>query len=139
MMGETNGGMHMQNPDHSRMRPHPESRFSGVAHLVDLSEVAHRLRGESNTGERGHRQETCFKQGNLTVALFVFERFTQLPEHAVKGVVALHLLKGFVIVTVEGARHELKPGQILSMASGARHMVKAEEESDVLVTVSPES
>lgn len=125
----------MTTPDNQRARPHPETRFSNPSTLVDLNAVATALRCEPNTGQRGHRQETVFKHGNVTVALFVFDRFSHLPEHVAKGIVAMHVLKGWVKISAGDAEHELKAGQMLVVNSGVRHSLKAEEESEVLVTV----
>ena len=75
----------MSTTDNQRLRPHPDDRFSQPFRCVDIQTVATTLRSESNAGERGHRQETVFKQGHLTVALFVFDRFSHLPEHVAEG------------------------------------------------------
>ncbi len=119
----------------SRLRPHPDDRFRGNAMLVNLPDVAVVLRGERNAGERGHRQETVFKQGNVTVALFVFDRFSHLAEHVAQGIVTMHVLKGWVKITAGDAEHELKAGHMLILNAGIRHGLKAEEESEVLVSV----
>ncbi len=123
----------MANED--RLRPHPEVRFATRQLAIDLNAVAARLRGEVQTGEGGHRQETIYKDGSLTMALFVFERFTGLAEHRADGTVAMQVLKGRVKVTAEEQVHELSAGQMLVIAPGLRHALAAEEESEMLVTV----
>jgi quercetin dioxygenase-like cupin family protein len=125
----------MSTTDNQRLRPHPDDRFSQPFRCVDIQTVATTLRSESNAGERGHRQETVFKQGHLTVALFVFDRFSHLPEHVAEGIVTMHVLKGWMKISVGDVEHTLKAGQILIVNSGIRHALKAEEESEVLVGV----
>lgn len=125
----------MQTSESQRQRPHPDSRFAAPATMVDLTQLAARLRAETNAGERGHRQETCFKHGHVTVALFTFDRFTHLPEHVTRGVVSMQVLKGRVKITANDTEYELKAGQLLALAGGVRHAVKAEEESEMLVSV----
>ncbi|MDA8377570.1 MAG: cupin domain-containing protein [Planctomycetia bacterium] len=125
----------MSTTDNQRLRPHPDDRFGNSATLVNLRAVAAALRSERNTGEGGHRQETVFKQGHLTVALFVFDRFSHLPEHVAEGIVTMHVLKGWMKISVGDVEHTLKAGQILIVNSGIRHALKAEEESEVLVGV----
>ncbi len=125
----------MTTADNQRLRLHPDNRFSNPPAIVDLHGAAAALRAEPNAGERGHRQETLFKHGNLTVALFVFDRFSHLPEHVAQGVVIMHVLKGWMKISAGDVEHELKAGQLLVVQAGVRHGLKAEEESEVLVSV----
>ena len=125
----------MTNPENQRLRPHPDDRFSQPSTCLDLNAIAAVLRSEPNAGQRGHRQETVFKHGNVTVALFVFDRFSRLPEHVAQGTVTIHVLKGWMKISAGDVQRELKAGQMLVVNSGVRHGLKAEEESEVLVTV----
>lgn len=121
--------------ENQRLRPHPEVRFAEPPTPIDLHTLAKSLRAEPNSGERGHRQETIFKHGNVTVALFVFDQFSHLPEHAAQGIVTMQVLKGRMKISAGIVEHELKAGQMLVLDSGVRHALKAEEESEVLVSV----
>ncbi len=125
----------MKDAENQRLRPHPAVRFAEPPAPVDLHALATALRSEPNTGERGHRQETVFKHGNVTVALFVFDRFSHLAEHAAQGIVTMHVLKGRMKISAGAVEHELKAGQILVLDAGVRHALKAEEESEILVSV----
>jgi quercetin dioxygenase-like cupin family protein len=122
-------------PNDARLRPHPEKRFEPKQIEIDLGAVAARLRAEPQTGERGHRQQTLYREVGLTIALFAFERFTNLPPHRAAGVVNIHVLRGRLKITAEGQVHELRSGQMLVLAAGIEHAVAAEEESDMLLTV----
>lgn len=99
--------------DARRLRPHPEDRFAPGQHQIDLNAVAARLRNEPHAGERGHRQETLYRQGGVTIALFILERFTQLPPHRASGVVNMHVLRGRLKITADEQAHELSAGQML--------------------------
>ncbi len=121
--------------ENARLRNPPEERFAPPSLFVNLDTLATVLRREHNAGERGHRQQTVFKHGNVTVALFAFDRFSHLPEHVAQGIVTMHVLKGWMKITAGDTEHELKAGQILVLAAGVRHALKAEEESEVLVSV----
>jgi quercetin dioxygenase-like cupin family protein len=127
----------MSDPTNSdeRLRPHPEARFAPEQIEIDLNAIAARLRGESHTGERGHRQETLFHHDGLTIALFLFERFTHLAAHRARGVVNIHVLRGRLKITLDKQVHELVGGQMLLLAAGVEHAVAAEEESEMLLTV----
>ena len=122
-------------PGHDRLRQHPEARFAPPRVQIDLNAAVARLRSEPRAGEGGHRQETLYNAGGLTIALFVFQRFTGLPEHRAAGTVNMHVLRGRVKITAEGEVHELGSGQMLIVAPGLKHSVAAQEESEMLVTV----
>src|ERR1035437_9210162 len=108
-----NRPMEMDTPNDARLRPHPETRFAPPQIAVDLNAIVARLRSEPQTGEGGHRQETLYKDGGLTIALFLFERFTGLTEHSVAGTVNMHVLRGQLKITVEDQVHELGAGRML--------------------------
>ncbi len=118
-----------------RLRQHPETRFASPQMAVDFSQVAARLRSEPGAGEGGHRQEVLYRHGPVTIALFAFDRFTSMPEHAVTGVVSMQVLRGLLKITAEEQVHEMGPGQMLVLAPGLKHAVAALDESEMLVTV----
>jgi quercetin dioxygenase-like cupin family protein len=122
-------------PNDARLRPHPEARFAPEQIEIDLNATAARLRAEPKTGERGHRQQTVYHQPGITIALFLFDRFTHLASHRAKGMVNIHVLRGRLKITAEGQVHELAGGQMLVLAPGIEHAVAAEEESEMLLTI----
>jgi quercetin dioxygenase-like cupin family protein len=117
------------------LRQHPTPRFAAQQHQYDLNEVAAKLRQEFEAGEAGHRQETLYKHGPTTVALFLFGHLTRLPPHRAKGVVTIYVPEGHLQVTAEGQVHDLHAGHLLVLASGVEHNVVAREESRMLLTV----
>lgn len=122
-------------PDSERLRQHPSERFAASQHQYDLHEVATRLGGEFEAGQAGHRQETLYKHGATTVALFLFGHLTRLPPHRTKGVVVIQVLEGHIQVTAEGQVHDLHAGHLLVLAPGVEHDVLARVESRMLLTV----
>ncbi len=125
----------MENQKSDRLREHPESRFAAPQHGFNLDEVAEKLRQELRAGESGHRQETLYKRGPLSVSLFLFGRLTRLAQHCAKGVVTIQVLKGHLQVTAEGQTHDIPGGHLLVLAPGVEHDVVALEESQMLLTV----
>ena len=118
-----------------RLRQHPESRFAAMQHSFNLDEVAARLKQELEAGEAGHRQETLYKRGPMSVSLFLFGHLTRLAPHRAKGVVTIQVLKGHLQVKAEGQVHDLPAGHLLLLASGVEHDVAAQLESQMLLTV----
>jgi quercetin dioxygenase-like cupin family protein len=129
--------MEETNPD--RLRQHPTARFDAPQHQFDLDAVAARLKQEPRAGEGGRRQETLYKRGPISVALFVFERLTRLPPHRAQGVVTIHVLHGHLQITADGQTHDLRPGGLLVLAPGVVHDVNALDESHMLLTVNLEA
>ena len=125
----------MDHEEPQRMRQHPTERFAEPVHEYDLHSVATHLRQEVPSGTTGHRQESLYKHGSTSVALFTFDANKGLPPHRTKGTVTIHVLKGRLSVTAGGQLHNLGPGGLLVMAAGVEHDVAAMEESEMLLTV----
>lgn len=125
-------------PQEGRLRQHPRERFAAPQLQVDLETVIAKLRSEPHAGEHGHRQETLYRRGGYTIALFAFGRLTGLSEHKANGIVNMHVLRGRMKITAAGQVHELRAGQMLILAPGVAHAVAAEEEGEMLVTVAQE-
>ncbi len=125
----------MNDPEPKRLREPPASRFEAIQHVFDLQAVAAILAKEPNAGEAGRRQETLYKRGTTTIALFRFGHLTRLAPHRTKGIVAIHVLSGRLRITTEAQEHDLGAGHLLVLASGVEHGVVAYEESVMLLTV----
>ncbi len=118
-----------------RLRPHPEERFAEPVQLLDLQAAAARLRAEPHDAIRGHRQIALFRSGPVTLVLFTLEAGGHLTEHRADGVVTIHLLGGKIDVGFEGGLHQLSPGQVVALAPGVLHEVRAHAPSEMLLSV----
>ena len=134
-MAEQNSEPLREIPESERLRQHPTHRFAAPQHQYDLNSVTAKLRQELDAGQAGHCQETLYKHGPTTVALFLFGHLTRLPPHRTKGVVTIYLLEGHLEVKAEGEVHDLYAGHLLALAPGVEHDVVAREESRMLLTV----
>src|SRR6185437_8183083 len=92
-----------------RLRVHPEQRFDHPELQFDLNDVAAKLQAEP-LGNRRHRQETIYRHGPLTVALFLFEAGASLTEHEAKGTITVQVLKGRLKMSADGQVHDLPAG-----------------------------
>jgi quercetin dioxygenase-like cupin family protein len=119
----------------TRLNQRPEDRFAAPVHHVDLEESAGRISAIHASSSAGHKHETLYKHGPVTVALFVFESGAGLLEHTAGGVVTVQVLQGRLKMTAEGKAHELSGGQMLVIAPGVRHDVYAQEPTRMLLTV----
>jgi len=119
----------------NRLRPHPHERLSSPAQQVDLAEAANLLRSEQHAAVSGHRQVTVLRDGPVTVVLFVFEAGGTVRQHQAPGVVTIHVLAGRLDVALPDATHGVMGGQILSLAPGVPHSIRAIDASEMLLTV----
>ncbi len=128
------------NNDSERMREHPENRFDAMQHRYDLDEVTRALRAEPLPASRNHRQKTLYKgsdtaNGPVTIALFVFDKGASMPQHVAQGVVMIHVIDGRISISAEGQQHDLQTHQMLVLAPGVTHDVRAETDARMLLTV----
>lgn len=119
-----------------RLRPPPAERFAGSEHLIDLVSEVRSLRNEPHDGKNSHSQITLFHSGSLRIVLFAFEAGGGLPAHHAPGFVVIHTIRGAVSVKTPTETHKLTASQILTLAPEIVHDVRADEEADILVTVS---
>lgn len=124
-----------QDGGEERLRPPPAERFKGPSHVFDLDEVAKRLRSEDHPSRHGHRQMTLFQRDHITHVAFAFEQDGHLPEHSAPGLVTIHVHSGRLKVAENGREHDLVSGQVLVLAPGVAHDVRASEESIMMLTV----
>jgi quercetin dioxygenase-like cupin family protein len=122
-------------PSSERLRQHPQDRLAAPAQLVDLAAAAIQLEAEPHDAIAGHRQIAVFRHGPVTALLFVFQPEGLLKEHQAPGVVTVHCLAGRLVVTADDSDVELAAGQLLALAPGLKHSVRARVASRMLVTV----
>jgi quercetin dioxygenase-like cupin family protein len=118
-----------------RPRTHPKERLASPVQQFHLAEAAARLRTESHAGIAGHRQLTLVRRGPVAVILFVFQSGASLKPHQVDGEVIIHVLNGRLIVDVAGEEIQLGARELVSLASGHTHAVRALEETEMLLTI----
>lgn len=118
-----------------RLREHPEQRFHLPQIAIDLEESVGKLQREAVSENRNHRQETLYRRGPLTVALFLFAAGASLPQHVAEGVVTVQVLRGRLKISAEGQVHDMPAGALLILSPGVRHGVEALEASRMLLTV----
>lgn len=125
----------MEINDSHRLRQRPDERFAGPQHRFDLDAVAAHLHQEAGAGAAGHRQESLYKQGPTSIALFLFKAGSRLAPHRTNGTVLIHVVKGRLVVNAEGQVNDLGAGNILVLRANVQHEVQAPLESEMLLTV----
>ena len=118
------------------LRERAQERLDGSAIHLDLDAEFEKLATENDKTVAGHRQITLFKGYKSTVAVFAFESGGGMREHSAPGVVTVQVLRGLIEINVAGETHQLRSNNVLVIPPGARHDVKALEQSQMLLTVS---
>jgi quercetin dioxygenase-like cupin family protein len=118
-----------------RLRPHPEDRLAAPVQVVDLAAVAAGLRAERHASVAGHRQIAVMRHGPVTIILLVFDEGGLLKEHRAEGVVTIHVLSGRLQVVVDEEVREMASGELMALAPGLAHSVRALAPSELLLTV----
>lgn len=95
--------------------------------VIDLRPLGSGLRRASTTA--------LYKSDHLEVIRMVLPADKAVPEHSVAGEISIQCLEGRVELTVAGARQLLSAGELLCLAGGVAHALKAVEDSAVLVTI----
>ena len=118
-----------------RLRQHPEDRLAAPVSVLDLAERSAQLKAEPHASVSGHRQIALFRNGPVTLVLFVFDEGGLMKEHHAEGPVTIHVLRGQIDVTVADQTHSLTAGQLVGLAAGIPHTVHAPVASEMLLSV----
>ena len=78
---------------------------------------------------------TLVKTANLEVIRLVLPADKEIPLHKAPGEITVQCLEGRVAFTTHGKNQELDAQQLVYLAAGEPHAVKAIEDSSLLVTI----
>ena len=81
------------------------------------------------------KTHALFKSVDLEVIRLVLRAGKSLPSHKVPGELTIQCLEGALDVAVEGRSEVLRAGQLLYLAGGVPHAVRALEDASALVTI----
>ena len=76
-----------------------------------------------------------FKTDAIEVIRLVLAAGKSLPPHTVVGDITIQCLQGKIDISFDGTRQVLSEGQLLYLAGGVEHAVRAHEDSLALVTI----
>jgi quercetin dioxygenase-like cupin family protein len=94
---------------------------------VDVTPLGPRLSNE--------KTRALFKSVDLEVIRLVLRAGKSLPSHKVPGELTIQCIEGALDVAVEGRSQVLRAGQLLYLAGGVSHAVRALEDASALVTI----
>jgi len=95
--------------------------------LIDIRPLASKLKNA--------RTATLYKSVCLEVFRMVLLAGKGMPAHQVTGEVSIQCLEGIIEVMAEGTSQRMRQGDLICMAGGQSHALKAVEDSSILVTI----
>jgi quercetin dioxygenase-like cupin family protein len=84
----------------------------------------------------GLYSKTLVKKDDLRVVLFVMESGAMLKEHHADGSITVHVLQGEIRFRTPEENHELRTGQLLTLARSIKHSVESMQNAAFLLTIS---
>lgn len=102
--------------------PHAET-----GQLIDVRPLGARL--------SEHVTTTLIKTDALEVLRLVIPAGTEIARHQVPGEITVQCLEGQVVFDAGGTDRELAAGDLLFLAGGTPHALRAVQDSSVLVTI----
>lgn len=75
------------------------------------------------------------KTAQLELIRLVLPKGKAMPEHKVAGEITLLCLEGELLLEAEGAARTLRAGEVLYLAGGVPHAVRAQQDSLALLTI----
>ena len=79
--------------------------------------------------------KTLFKSNRLEVFRMILLTGKAMPEHQVTGEITIQCIEGSIEFTAVGTNHLMHAGDLICLAGGTVHALKAVEDSSVLVTI----
>jgi quercetin dioxygenase-like cupin family protein len=83
------------------------------------------LIAEAPIPARGILSQTLSDEDGVELVLFAFATGERLSEHTSARPAIIHILAGEAELSVDGERHDGRPGTWLRMAAGTRHAIVA--------------
>ena len=95
--------------------------------LIDIRPLNDRLKTTATTA--------LFKSTHLEVSRTVLRAGKEVPPHAVVGEMTVQCLEGRVELVAAGTTQSMRAGDLICLAGGETHSLKAIEDSSVLITM----
>ena len=102
---------------------------------VSLDEEIARLRSGKQWASNRRAAITLMKTPDFRIVLIALGLGKIMHEHRAEGPITLLVQQGAIRLTVTGAEHVLKRGQLLTLDRVIAHEVEALEESTLLLTI----
>jgi quercetin dioxygenase-like cupin family protein len=100
---------------------------ASAGELIDVRPLENNLKNETT--------KTLYKSNHLQVFRMVLLAGKIMPEHQVKGEITAQCIEGSIEFTAAGSSQLMRAGDLVCLAGGMLHALKAVEDSSVIVTI----
>jgi len=95
--------------------------------LINIRPLENNLKNATTT--------TLYKSNHLEVFRMILLAGKVMPEHQVKGEITVQCIEGRIEFTAAGTSQKMCAGDLICLAGGVVHALKAVEDSSVIVTI----
>jgi quercetin dioxygenase-like cupin family protein len=95
--------------------------------LIDVRPLQDKLKSTAT--------KALFKSNHLEVSRTILLAGNDVPPHQVAGEMTIQCIEGQLELAAAGTTQALRPGDLICLAGGEQHALKAIEDSSVLITM----
>jgi quercetin dioxygenase-like cupin family protein len=106
---------------------------------LDLPAILGNMKHEATWQTAKRNAMTIVKQPILRVVLVALQDGVEIGAHETEGPITVHALEGRLHVQVGGEAVLLSAGQLLVLAPGLRHSLRAQDDAAFLLTMTAET
>lgn len=108
---------------------------TGLLTTYDVVASLGQIKCEPAWLEGKDRTMVLTKSDKMRIVLRALHAGSELPTHKADGQISLQVLEGQIEFAADGRTVTMKRGQLLVLAGGAPHSLRAVEESAILITL----
>lgn len=102
-------------------------RHASSGELIDIRQYKSNLRNAIT--------KTLYKSDRMEVFRMVLLAGKQMPTHQVKGEITVQCIEGCIEFSTAETSRLMREGDLICLAGGAAHALKAVQDSSILVTI----
>lgn len=105
---------------------------------LDLPAILGNMKNEATWRTAKRNAMTLVKQPILRVVLVALQAGAEIGAHQTEGPITVQAMEGRLAIHVDAEQFVLSAGQLLVLAPGLRHTMRAQEDSAFLLTLTAE-
>jgi quercetin dioxygenase-like cupin family protein len=115
-------------------RPEGDRILDAPYVFTDIPMYLEQLRSEKSWVKNDRNAITVYKSEKITIVIAILKSGATLNDHSIDECLTFQVLSGELKVETEGRVFYTTNGQMMSFHSGIAHSVKAQSDSEILIT-----
>jgi len=128
--------MQERHNDATYNRPYGERPIDAPVVKIDLHAYTQQIKDENAWRKNDRNAITVFKTPKMHIVLIALHKHAELLPQVSESVICVQVLDGHISFITDGARNEVKAGNIITLHENISYNIVAEEESTFLLTMS---